>query len=120
MSKPLKIFLTYARKDKEARDKLITSLAVMKHQGLIEIWHDSEMYDGDKWQDETFSKHLPSSDLLLYLVSADSLASENCYKELAAALSAEIRVIPIILGRCDWLHHQLSRFYGSTGQRDAC
>ena len=62
MNKPLKIFITYARKDKEAKDKLITSLAVMKRQGLIEIWHDNEMYGGDRWQDEIFSKHLPSSD----------------------------------------------------------
>ena len=37
-----------------------------------------------------------------------SLASENCNRELAEALSANIRVIPIILERCDWLNHQLS------------
>ena len=110
MNKPLKVFITYARTDKEAKDKLIKSLAVMKRSGLIDIWHDTEMRGGDRWQDETFSKHLPSSYLLLYLVSPDSLASKNCNKELAAALNAEIRVIPIILGRCDWLHHQLSDF----------
>ena len=108
MGKMLKIFITYARKDKEAKDKLITSLAVLKRQGLIEIWHDNEMYGGDRWQDEFFFKHLPSSDLLLYLVSADSLASENCYKELEIALEKEIRVIPIIFADCDWKNDQLS------------
>ena len=112
MNKPLKIFITYARKDKEAKDKLITSLAVMKRQGLIEIWHDNEMYGGDRWQDEIFSKHLPSSDLLLYLVSADSLASENCYKELEIALDKEIKVIPIIFADCDWKNDQLSDLQG--------
>ena len=44
------------------------------------------------------------------LTSAHSLDSENCNKELASALNAEIRVIPIILENCDWLNHQLSDF----------
>ena len=68
MSKPLKVFVTYARKDMEAKDKFITSLVVMKRQGLIDIWHDNEMLGGDRWQEEIFSTHLPTSDLLLYLV----------------------------------------------------
>ena len=110
MNKPLKIFITYARTDKEAKDKLIKSLAVMKRGGLIEIWHDTEMLGGDRWQQEIFSKHLPTSDLLLYLVSADSLASENCYEELEVALEKKIRVVPIIFSDCDWRNDQLSNF----------
>lgn len=38
MKKPLKVFITYARTDTEARDKLIRYLAVMKRNGLIDIW----------------------------------------------------------------------------------
>ena len=53
---------------------------------------------------------LLTSDILLYLVSAASLASKNCNKEFAEALKANIRVIPIILESCDWQNHQLSRF----------
>ena len=112
MSKPLKVFITYARTDEEAKDKLIKSLAVMERQGLIDIWHDKEIPGGDRWQEEIFSAHLPTSDLLLYLVSADSLASENCYKELEIALNKEIRVIPIIFADCDWKNDQLSNLQG--------
>ena len=110
MSKPLKVFITYAHTDSAAKDKLITRLAVMKSEGLMDIWHDNEITGGDTWREEIFSTHLPDSDLLLYLVSADSLDSENCNRELAEALTANIRVIPIILERCDWLNHQLSNF----------
>ncbi len=110
MNKPLKIFITYAHKNKEAKDKLIECLAVMKSDGVISIWHDNEILPGDKWREEIFSTHLPDSDILLYLVSRASLASENCNKELAGALSFKIRVIPIILESCDWLNHQLSDF----------
>ena len=111
MSKPLKIFITYAHKDTWAKDELITYLAVLKREGLIDIWHDNEILPGDKWHDAIFS-NLADSDILLYLTSAYSLASENCNKELAAALSADtkIRVIPIILDHCDWMNHQLSDF----------
>ena len=109
MSKPLKIFITYAHKNTEAKDKLITHLAVMKREGLISIWHDNEITAGDTWRDAIFS-NLDDSDILLYLVSAYSLASENCNKELAAALNADIKVIPVILESCDWLNHQLSDF----------
>ena len=107
MRKPLKIFITYAHKDKAAKDKLIECLAVMKRKGLISVWHDNEMIGNDKWREDIF-KHLATSDILFYLVSAVSLASENCNRELAEALSAKIRVSPILLERCDWLNHQLS------------
>ena len=105
MSKPVKIFITYAHKDADAKEDLITSLAVMKRNGLISHWHDNEIIPGDKWRDAIFS-NLAESDILLYLTSAASLASENCNKELAAALDAKIKLIPIILEPCDWLHAQ--------------
>ena len=107
MNKPLKIFITYAHKDKAAKDKLIAHLDVMERKGEIKFWDDNEIRPGDEWH-KKISKNLNASDILFYLVSAASLASENCNRELAEALSAKIRVIPIILERCDWLNHQLS------------
>ncbi|MXV83977.1 tetratricopeptide repeat protein, partial [Candidatus Poribacteria bacterium] len=109
MNKGLKIFITYAHKNSEAKDKLITHLAVMKQNGLIDVWHDNEILPGDKWRDAIFN-NLADSDILLYLTCPYSLASENCNKELTAALNPNIRVIPIILEHCDWQNHQLSEF----------
>lgn len=105
----IRLFITYSHKDIKAKDQLITYLAVMKREGLINIWHDNEILPGGTWRD-SISKNLAESDLLLYLVSVNSLASENCNQELAEALNANIRVVPIILERCDWLNHQLSGF----------
>ena len=84
-------------------------LAVMQQQNELVTWHDAEMTGGTKWREDIF-KHLADSDILLYLVSAASLASKNCNKELAEAISSDIRIIPIILEHCDWMHHQLSEF----------
>ncbi len=107
MGEPLKVFITYSHEDTNSKDKLRQCLAVMEQQGLVTIWHDNEILPGDKWY-EDISKNLADSDILLYLVSTSSLASKNCNKELAEALSGEIRVIPIILEDCDWQNHQLS------------
>lgn len=109
MIKPLKIFITYSHKNTRAKNELITRLARLKSEGIIDIWHDNEILPGDVWRDTIFT-NLVDSDLLLYLVSAHSLASKNCNEELAAALNAKIRVIPIILENCDWLNYQLSDF----------
>ena len=110
MGNPLKGFITYSHKDTEAKDELITRLAVMKQQNELITWHDNEMLPSDKWREEIFSTRLPDSDLLLYLVSAASLASENCNKELGIALKKNIKPIPIILEDCDWKKHQLGEF----------
>ncbi len=109
MSKPVKIFITYSHKDTAAKDKLIAHLAALEREGLISLWHDTEIAAGDKWRDAIFSS-LAKLNLLLYLTSAASLASENCNEELAAALNANMRVIPIIIEECDWLRHPLSDF----------
>ena len=110
MSEPLKIFITYSHKDKEAKNTLRTCLAVMEqHESKIKVWHDNEILPGDKWYQE-ISINLSGSDILLYLVSAQSLASENCNKELGDALNFDIRVISIILESCDWQKHPLSDF----------
>ena len=106
MSDPLKVFITYSHKDIKEKDTLKTRLDVMVQNNLITIWHDNEILPGDRWY-EDISKNLTDSDILLYLVSASSLASKNCNKELAEALSGKIRIIPIILEDCDWQNHQL-------------
>ncbi len=107
MGESLKVFITYSHEDTDLKDKLKKCLDVMVQQGMITIWHDNEILPGDKWYKD-ISKNLADSDILLYLVSASSLASTNCNKELAEALSGEMRVIPVILEDCDWLNHQLS------------
>ena len=107
MSEPLKVFITYSHKDTDDREELRRRLAVMEQQGIITLWDDNEILPGDEWYKD-ISNNLTDSDILLYLVSAWSLASKNCNKELGDALGSEIRVIPIILESCDWQNHQLS------------
>ena len=109
MSEPLKVFITYSHNDRQQNTELKTCLAVMESEGKIKLGDNNEILPGDEWYKD-ISTNLAGSDILLYLISATSLASKNCNKELAEALSSDITVIPIILEDCDWQHHQLSDF----------
>ena len=109
-NEPLKGFITYSHEDVEKKEELRKHLAVMEQQNELVTWDDGQFTPGDKALQEDILKEVADSDVLLYLVSAASLASENCNKELAEALKREIRVIPIILEHCDWLNHRLSGF----------
>ena len=104
MNNPPKAFLSYSHKDKKAMCKLLTCLDVMVQQGELTIWHDKEMVGGDVLREEIL-KNLSKLDILLYLVSAESLASRACKEELEEALKANITIVPIILEHCDWQNY---------------
>ena len=110
MKKSLKTFITHSHEDKQKKKKLRTCLAVMVRDGKLELQDDDDITAGGKASQEDILRQVSDSDILLYLVSAASLASENCNKELTEAVRAERRVIPIILENCDWLGDRLSNF----------
>ena len=110
MSRLLKGFITYSHEDTKAKDELRKHLAVMVQQNELVTWDDGQLTLGDSALQEDILKKVADSDLLLYLVSAASLASKNCNRELMEALNREVRIIPIILEPCDWQTYQLSDF----------
>ena len=115
MNKPLKGFISYSHENKKEKDRLIKFLDVMEQENVLKTWHDGDIIAGDAARQEDILKEVATSDLLLFLISADSLASEGCKKELEEALKRDIKVIPILLEHCDWEHHQLS---GNEGLPD--
>jgi hypothetical protein len=100
------IFLSYSHKDEILRNQLEAHLALLKHEGLIEAWHDRRIVAGDEVGDAIFSK-LEAADIILLLVSSDFINSAYCFsREMARAMerhnAGEARVIPVILRHCDW------------------
>jgi hypothetical protein len=101
-----KVFISYSHKDEELRDQLEVQLAMLKREGLVEVWHDRRMLAGDRL-DWTIDKNLNEADIILLLLSPDFLASDYCYKmEKATALqraqNGEARLISVVLRPCDW------------------
>lgn len=100
------IFFSYSHRDESLRDELEKHLAGLKHQGLIDTWHDRRITAGEE-VDDAISEHLEKADIILLLVSPDFIASDYCYSiEMVRALqrhnNGEARVIPVILRPCDW------------------
>ncbi|MBN8560294.1 MAG: TIR domain-containing protein [Leptolyngbya sp. UWPOB_LEPTO1] len=103
---PIKIFVSYARRDQELCAELITRLKSLKSRGWIEDWHDGQIVAGSEWEKE-IKKQLNASRIILLLISDDFIASDYCYyKELMPALERHDRkeayVIPVILRPSDW------------------
>ncbi|WP_305825723.1 toll/interleukin-1 receptor domain-containing protein [Massilia brevitalea] len=101
-----KLFFSYCHADEALRDRLEVHLSMMKHQGLIETWHDRGITAGSDL-DSSIKENLETADVILLLVSADFIASWYCFSvEMNRALErhaeGSARVIPVILEPCDW------------------
>lgn len=100
------IFFSYSHKDEVLRNELEAHLALLKHEGMVEAWHDRRIVAGDEVDDAIFSQ-LEAADIILLLVSSDFISSAYCFsREMARAMerhhAGQARVIPVILRHCDW------------------
>jgi len=100
------LFFSYSHVDEDLRNQLEKHLSALKHQGLIETWHDRRIEAGQAF-DQEIDAHLEAAEVILLLISSDFLASDYCYKrEMARAMerheAREAIIIPVILRPCDW------------------
>ena len=103
-SRKIRAFITYAHMDKTEKDDLRESLAVIERGNELITWDDGQLTPADEALQEDILEKVADSDMLIYLVSHESLASENCNRELAEAVNRDMRIIPVILEHCDWLN----------------
>ncbi|HBP88129.1 MAG TPA: hypothetical protein DD706_10590 [Nitrospiraceae bacterium] len=102
----MKVFISYSHKDEGHRNNLVSHLAPLKRDGVIEVWHDRKIMAGQEWAPQ-IDKNLEQASIILLLISSDFLASDYCYdKEMSRALekhhNGEARIIPIIIRSADW------------------
>src|SRR6266849_5350658 len=102
----LTAFVSYSHRDERFRASLETHLAILKRNGVLQIWHDRKITPGLDL-DKQIDSHLRTADLIILLVSPDFIASDYCYStELRLAMelnaSGRARVVPVILRPVDW------------------
>lgn len=100
------LFFSYSHVDEGMRDQLEKHLSTLKHQGILDSWHDRRIIAGQAVGSE-IDAHLEVADIVLLLISSDFLASEYCYeREMLRAIersdTGTATVIPVILRPCDW------------------
>jgi len=101
-----KVFFSYSHDDESYRDQLEKHLASLRHEGLIESWHDRRILAGARL-DAEIDQQINAADVILLLVSSSFLDSRYCYTiEMARALerhaAGEAHVVPVIVRACDW------------------
>jgi hypothetical protein len=106
MKPSFKVFISYAHKDEEYKNDLITMLAGLESRGIIDIWQDREIEEGDEWLQE-IEKAMNECDLALLFVSANFINSRfiqgNEVPRLLQRRKQEgLRVVPVILDHCLW------------------
>ncbi len=106
MRKPVEIFIAYSRADSQMLNELRQHFTPLERNKRVTVWYDGKIEPGDVWED-SIKRHLHGADIVLLLVSADSIASDYFYdKEVADALerhrAGTARVVPLILRPCVW------------------
>lgn len=97
----VRLFYSYCHRDSQHREKLEKTLNMLKENDLINEWHDGKITAGSELQPKII-ENLKKSDIVLFLVSSDFLASEACKKEWALAKQEGKKLIPIIIEDCPW------------------
>jgi|GEM_PF-4346997 len=104
--RPVKIFISYSRKDKRYLEELRTYLKFHENNNEIEVWHDGNLTPGDDWE-TAIHERFCSAQVILLLISADFFASDYCWRrELPAAIQrhkdGNATVVPVIIRPCEW------------------
>lgn len=112
----VKLFYSYSHKDEDLRKELETHLKLLKHQGVIDDWHDRKIDIGTEWRD-ALDENLRNANIILLLVSADFIASDYCYDiEVEHAMQRHEKgtaiVIPVFLRPCDTTGTPFMRLQG--------
>lgn len=106
MSKPIRIFLSYAHEDEKFREELEKHLSFLKRSKKIIGWHDRRISAGANWEQE-INDNIDQAQIILMLISPDFINSDYCFEtETIRALEkhgkGEALVIPIIIRPCLW------------------
>jgi O-acetyl-ADP-ribose deacetylase (regulator of RNase III) len=101
-----KVFVSYARDDRQLYKRLSDHLGGLRHGGYICEWSDGQIIPGQEWAPEII-RQLDEADIILLLITSSFLGSEFIGRvELTRALErhrgGEAIVIPVILKPADW------------------
>ena len=110
----LNLFISYSKSDKEYLESAKKHLNLFVRQGKLRVWDDTQLIPGKEW-DEAIKRELAAADIILFLVSADLLATDYIWNvemetALARAEAGEVIVVPVIIRDCTWTDAPFGKF----------
>jgi len=88
----IKVFISYSRADKAFASELVLGLAAC---GFAPYIDRQDIAPGEDWE-KRLAGLITEADSIVYIVSPDSLASENCALELRQAVALRKRILPVV------------------------
>ena len=100
------VFISYIHRDEEWKDRLVTHLGVLRHQGLLDLWDDRRIGAGEDWKQE-IQQAIDAASVAVLLVSAHFLTSRFILGEEVPRLLERrdkegLRIFPVIVKPCAW------------------
>lgn len=96
-SSPIKIFISYSRKQIAVARRLAEDL---QRVGFVVWWDVSDLKGGEAWG-KTIQTAIKTSQYCLVLLTPDSVESDWVYREYMYALKLGLRVIPLYYRDCE-------------------
>lgn len=105
MTKPT-VFISYSHKDEDWKDRLVSHLGVLQHEGLLDLWDDRRIGGGEDWYEE-IQEAMTKASVAILLVSANFLTSKFILEEEVPRLMERrekegMRIFPVIVKPCVW------------------
>lgn len=124
-TRPVRLFISYATRDRDLKKQLDTHLALLRRQGLIEMWGErsleADLPDASVDQD---NPQLATAEIVMLLITPSFMASDYCYAgEMTQAIelhrSGDLRVIPIIARPVDMSGAPFAKLQGLPSNHKA-
>lgn len=88
----IKVFISYSRADKAFASDLVLGLAAC---GFAPYIDRQDIAAGEDWE-KRLAGLISEADSVVYVISPDSLGSENCAEEFRQAIALRKRVLPVV------------------------
>ncbi len=88
----IKVFVSYSRADKAFASDLVLGLAAC---GFAPYIDRQDIAAGEDWE-KRLAGLITEADTVVYVISPDSLNSENCAQEFRQALALQKRILPVV------------------------
>jgi len=100
------VFISYSHKDEDWKNLLVTHLAVLRDQGMLNIWQDRHIEAGADWH-LNIQEAMKSASIAVLIITANSLTSEYILNDEVPPLLERrrdegVRIFPVIAEPCDW------------------
>lgn len=101
-----RLFYSYCHKDKQHKEEMEKSLSLLRQHDLLREWSDRLILPGQPISSEV-QEEMSRADILVFLLSPNFIASNECIKEwnYAKTTLSKKRIIfriPIIVDHCAW------------------